>query len=55
MQWKQAKEELHGGEEEEDDKSFYDLEMLEKKRQKEIEVCSNPPCSIFSFVILSSK
>lgn len=35
--WKQAKEELHGSDEDEDEKALYDLEMLERKRQKEIE------------------
>eukprot|EP00250_Pteridium_aquilinum_P007390 c17117_g1_i1 orf=968-4012(-) len=35
--WKQAKEELHGGEDDEDDKALYDVEVLEKKRKKEIE------------------
>ncbi|KAH7372476.1 hypothetical protein KP509_17G006200 [Ceratopteris richardii] len=35
--WKQAKEELHGDEDDDEDKALYDLEVLEKKRQKEIE------------------
>ncbi|KAJ7529924.1 hypothetical protein O6H91_15G071400 [Diphasiastrum complanatum] len=35
--WMAAKEELHGNVEDEDDKALYDIEALEKKRQKEIE------------------
>ncbi|MCO5614981.1 hypothetical protein L7F22_069268 [Adiantum nelumboides] len=35
--WKQAKEELHAGEDEDEDKALFDVEVLEKKRQKEIE------------------
>ncbi|KAI5056830.1 hypothetical protein GOP47_0028648 [Adiantum capillus-veneris] len=35
--WKQAKEELHGGEDEDDEKALFDVETLMKKRQKEIE------------------
>jgi hypothetical protein len=42
IQWKQAKEELHGSDAEEDDKEFYDLEVIEKKKQKEIEVPEMP-------------
>ena len=32
-----AKEELHSSEEEEEDKALFDIDALEKKRQKEIE------------------
>ncbi len=38
MQWLAAKEELHSSEEDEEDKALFDLEAIEKKRQKEIEV-----------------
>jgi hypothetical protein len=33
---------LHGSDDEEDDKELYDLEVLEKKKQKEIEVPEMP-------------
>jgi hypothetical protein len=36
--WLAAKEELHSSEEDEEDKALFDLEAIEKKRQKEIEV-----------------
>ncbi|CAM6037237.1 unnamed protein product [Sphagnum compactum] len=35
--WLAAKEELHSSEEDEEDKALFDLEAIEKKRQKEIE------------------
>jgi hypothetical protein len=35
--WLAAKEELHSSEEDED-KALFDLEAIEKKRQKEVEV-----------------
>jgi hypothetical protein len=38
LQWLAAKEELHSSEEDEEDKALFDLEAIEKKRQKEIEV-----------------
>jgi hypothetical protein len=37
LQWLAAKEELHSSEEDEEDKALFDLEAIEKKRQKEIE------------------
>jgi hypothetical protein len=37
LQWLAAKEELHSIEEDED-KALFDLEAIEKKRQKEVEV-----------------
>ncbi len=38
LQWLAAKEELHSSEEDEEDKALFDLEAIEKKRQKEVEV-----------------
>ncbi|CAM6047128.1 unnamed protein product [Sphagnum compactum] len=35
--WLAAKEELHSSEEDEEDKALFDLEAIEKKRQKEVE------------------
>jgi len=37
LQWLAAKEELHSSEEDED-KALFDLDAIEKKRQKEVEV-----------------